>query len=184
VPVPFLLEPPKKCFFPATLRDISLSPKYSFLSRLVYHRENLAPLSHGKKIAYLFRKLPNAFSFVISLFTQKAKKKIKMLVCRIYCHLGQPLPLSLRQFYLLAIYRQAIQRYTPKLYQGRIILCHSDRVSYGEDVGDMIAGEVEVHQVVGADHQNILNEPSVKIWAKHLNRHLRELHEKKEDNKE
>jgi amino acid adenylation domain-containing protein len=179
----FLLDPPRKCFSPVTLHDTTQAKKSSFQSRVVYHSGNLAGQSPGKKIAYMLRKLPNAFNFVIAPITKKAKKKIKMLICNVYCYLERPLPLSLRTFYLMDIYRNAMQRYTPKLYPGRIILCHSDQVSYGESVRQMIAGTAEVHQITGADHQSILNEPYVRKWAGHLNLYLRKLQVKKEDKK-
>jgi hypothetical protein len=47
----------------------------------------------------------------------------------------------------------------------------------------MVTGGAEVHRIIGADHQSILNEPYVSIWAEHLNLHLRELQAGKEDKK-
>jgi hypothetical protein len=91
--------------------------------------------------------------------------------------------MALRGFYLMAIYRNAIQRHTPKWYQGKIILCHSDQLSFGEGLRQMIDGGLRVHQVPGADHESILNEPYVRIWADHLNRYLSEIPVRKEKSK-
>jgi amino acid adenylation domain-containing protein len=180
----FLLDPPENCFSPAILHNAAPVKNPSLQSRFVYHSGNLAGLPLGKKIGYTFRKLPYAFNFVIAPITKKAKKKIKLLICNVLRYLDCPLPLSLRSFYLKDIYRNAIQRYTPKLYQGRIILCHSDQMLYGEGVRHMIAGGAKVHQIIGADHQRILDETYVRKWAEHLNLYLRELQIRKKDTEE
>jgi hypothetical protein len=107
-----------------------------------------------------------------------------MVICNAYCYLGRPLPLSLREFYLMDIYINSIQRYTPKLYQGSIILYNSDQVSYGEGAKQMTAGGVEVHHIIGSNHDSIRREePYVRIWAEHLNRYILEFQAKKKDNK-
>jgi amino acid adenylation domain-containing protein len=179
----FLLEPPKNCFSPATSRGAPPLISYSLSSRLAYHSENLGRLPFGKKIAYMFRIVSNAFSFFMSPIAKRAKKRIKLFVGHVYGHLGRPLPVSLRTLYLMNLYRSAIRKYTPRLYHGKIILCHSDQMSYGDGVRQMVTGGAEVHRIIGADHQSILNEPYVSIWAEHLNLHLRELQAGKEDKK-
>jgi thioesterase domain-containing protein len=178
----FLLEPPKNCFSTAASYGAPPLINYSISSRLVYHNTSLGRLPFGNKIAYTFRRVPNAFSFFMASITHRTKKRIKLFVCRVYSRLGRPLPLSLRDFYLLYLYRSAIRKYTPRLYQGKIILCHSDQMSYGDSVRQMITGGVEVHQIIGANHESILNEPYVGAWAEHLNRHLRELQAGRGDN--
>jgi thioesterase domain-containing protein len=179
----FLLEPPKKCFSPAASHGATPPINYSLSSRLANHSANLGRLPFNKKIAYMFRIVPNVFSFFTAPITGRAKKRIKLFVCRAYCHLGRPLPASLRTFYLMDLYRSAMRKYTPRLYQGKIILCHSDQISYEDGMRQMITDGVEDHRIVGADHQSILNEPYVSIWAEHLNIHLRGLQAGQEDNK-
>jgi thioesterase domain-containing protein len=173
VPLLFLIDAPGRYFPLSTLTDTALPKNGSFRSRVVYHSRKLASMPLDHKIAYTLRKLPNGFKRIRKIITQKPKKKIKMFICNVYRYLGLPLPLPLRSFYLMKIYTNTI--YTPKLNQGRIILCHSDQGTYEESLRNMITGEVEVHQIIGADHQNILNEPYVRLWAGHLNGYLREL---------
>ncbi|HET6514241.1 MAG TPA: amino acid adenylation domain-containing protein, partial [Thermodesulfovibrionales bacterium] len=188
VPLLFLLDPPRNCFPVTAAPHISLPktrlPKTRlFCSRIVHHIRKLAPLQFGYKMAYVFRKLPAAFASIGGAVAHTGKQRIKMAICNVYCQLGQPLPMALRGFYLMAIYRNAIQRHTPKWYQGKIILCHSDQLSFGEGLRQMIDGGLRVHQVPGADHESILNEPYVRIWADHLNRYLSEIPVRKEKSK-
>jgi hypothetical protein len=118
IPLLFLIEPPGVCFPLTTVANTSSPKNGSFSSRVVYQSRKLARMPLGHMIPYALRKLPNVFNFII---TRKAKKKIKMAICNVYCCLGRPLPLSLREFYIFDIYRNAMQKYTPN-YTSEIAL--------------------------------------------------------------
>jgi amino acid adenylation domain-containing protein len=176
VPLLFLVDPPRQCFSPATLTDTSLRKNGSLFSQVAYHGRAIGRMSPGNKITYVSRKLSGRLKVIGKMITQKSEKRIKLAICSVYRFSGRSMPLSLREFYLFDnIYRNAMQKYTPKFYQGRIMICHSDQVSYGDGVRHMTSGGIEMHQIFGADHHSILTEPYVGIWAEHLNRYLREI---------
>jgi amino acid adenylation domain-containing protein len=184
VPLLFLVDPPRQCFSSATFTDISSSKNGTYSSGVLYHSRKIALMSPGHKIAYTLRKLSTGFKMIRRFIAQNSEKEIKLAICSFYRFFGRPMPLSLREFYLFEnIYKNAIQKYTPKLYKGKILLCHSDQVSYGDSVRHITSGEAEIHQIIGADHHSILKEPHVRIWAEHLNQHLRDLRLKREDDK-
>src|SRR4029453_15571739 len=91
-----------------------------------------------------------------------------------YC--GYPIPLSLRSFYILALYQQAIRAYKPYVYPGRILLLQStEKTSEPQARWEAPgAGGVESHVVPG-DHQTILHEPQIKVWATLLGLQLEKL---------
>jgi len=173
----FMLEPPKNCFPFRALPDASSNTIGTFHSRVVYHSKNLARMPLGSKIVYAFRKLPNAFSLIRQKIVQNSREKSKMAVCRTHLFLRRPLPPALRSFYLMAVYRRAIGTYTPTLYPGRVIVCHSDKVSYGSqpELSRLTAGGVQDYIVPGAGHEDIIQEPYVGRWAEHLKTCLREM---------
>ena len=47
---------------------------------------------------------------------------LKPVVCKICLKSGYPLPLSLRSFYILEIYRRALKKYVPKAYDGSLVI--------------------------------------------------------------
>ena len=181
VPLLFLLEPPSHCF-PSKTPDNDPSPNNcSFRSRVAHHLGNIIHLWTGDKLDYILGKLPSVFNWILNN-KLRFSERLKLLACKAYLFTGHPLPVSLRYVYLMDISMRAVRNYTPKSYPGRIILCNSDKMSYGEGVGQMTGGGVEVHQVICPDHASIVKEPYVGIWAGHLNLYLRELQVKKEDN--
>jgi len=176
----FMLDPPKKCFPFRALPDAPLPTIGAFRSRVVYHNENLADMPYGKKIAYAMRKLPNAIRLIEHQITKGSRNRGRIALCRLYLALGRPLPPALRSFYLMTIYSEAIHEHRPEWYPGRAIVCHSDNVSYGSlsEVNRLTAGGVEEYIVPGAGHEDIIDEPHVRVWAPYLRKCLEQLRNK------
>jgi aspartate racemase len=185
VPLLFLVEPSRKCFPRVIPRDDTSTKRRLFRSRLGVHREYVSGLRATEKMRYILKKLPSAFNWFFGRNTPRVIEMFKMLVCKAYLAAGQPVPLSLRDLYLKNFDERIARNHTPRLYRGRIILCHSDHhsLSGGENPGHAPTGVTEMHHIAGADHVSILKEPYIGAWAGHLNRYLRELHALKEDNK-
>ena len=184
VPLLFLVEPPSNCFPHTTLHIDPLPENHLFQSRVTYHLSQIERLRPVDKLDYIRRKLPSAFNSVFNIIKLRFMGKFKILACKAYLMTGYPLPLSLRYFYLMYISESAVRNYTPKLYQGRVVLCYSDLISSGLDECSLPAGGAKVHAIDGSDHESIVKEPYVGTWVGHLNSYLRELQAKKEDTEE
>jgi hypothetical protein len=133
----------------------------------------------------MLRRLPGVFNLIRTRITLPVEETIKIAICNAYRYLGRPLPLSLRGFYLMDIYIKAIESYTPELYRGRLTLCHSDKVLYcrQSEVSCLARGGAEAYEVPGAGHENIVEEPHVKVWAQYLKMCLDQVHAKTEEKK-
>jgi len=178
----FLVEPPRKCF-PLHNHNNTRSKKFSFQSRVNSHLGNISVLQAGDKLKYILTKLPSAYNRVLRKNKLRVIEKFKILACKAYLFTGNPIPLSLRDLYLKKFDESVAENYSPKLYPGRIILCHSDLPSFEESAAHMTAGVAEVHHVRGSNHVSIVKEPYAGLWAGHLNRYLRELQAEGEEHK-
>jgi amino acid adenylation domain-containing protein len=184
VPLLFLVDPPDNCFPRTTLHNARLPQNYSFQLRVTRHLTNIRPLRPGDKLDYILRKLLSAFNRIFKKNMVRFMGRCKLLASKAYLITGYPLPLSLRHFYLMNISESAVSNYTPELYQGRMVLCYAGHTSPGPSECSLTSGGAKVHTIDGSDHDSIVKDPYVRIWAEHLNLYLRELQEKKEDKKE
>jgi alpha-beta hydrolase superfamily lysophospholipase len=104
-------------------------------------------------------------------------------VCKTCIFLGYPVPLILREFYYFTVARVEIaKKYTPKVYPGRVVVfaAKEDCGAHG-DWSRLAADKVHVHEVPGAKHLTIMEDPFVVgTWAKQLNSYLNETRTGKE----
>jgi aspartate racemase len=92
----------------------------------------------------------------------------KTAACKLYLGFGYPLPLSLRHFYILGVYRQALKNYVPKVYAGRLIIFLPEGNLRASQIWKKLALRgIEIHEVHGS-HAGVLDEPYVKAWAEQL----------------
>jgi hypothetical protein len=96
------------------------------------------------------------------------RKMFKIAACKAYLGFGYPLPLSLRSFYILGVYVQALKNYVPKVYAGRLILFITQGNFRASQMWKKLALQgIESHQLHG-DHTGVLNEPYMQAWAEQL----------------
>jgi thioesterase domain-containing protein/acyl carrier protein len=131
-----------------------------FAERLRAYRSNIRELFFGHdRWNYLKRKIQMRVS--AALFT-------------IARALGQPLPQWIGT--IEDVNRFAAAHYSPKLYTGRLTVFRAapDRASMDSQLGwGRVATEVEVHEITG-DHNEITEEPHVRVLAAKLSRSLHE----------
>jgi thioesterase domain-containing protein len=182
-----LVEPSPNCFPFTDSCNAFSPPNSSFRSRLVHHQQNLALLPTVEKATYILRELPYLARWIKENIDEKIIAKLKIAFCKACLKVGRPIPLSLGSFFFNDLYnnlyRQAMMNYHARFYPGRATLFHADtNVCIDQpDWSSLASGEMHVHEVAGAGHLNIINEPYVGIWAKQLASHLAELQAKKED---
>jgi surfactin synthase thioesterase subunit len=98
-----------------------------------------------------------------------AKRATQIIICKMCERFAVPIPVSLRSLYILEIYRQAIQDYVPRPFQGNMVLFFGEDVPRHRQVHwcKQSTGSVAIHYVPG-DHTTVLQEMNVKVWAGHL----------------
>lgn len=128
------------------------------------HLRNLIPLRLEEKLTYVSVRANNKIHEGIFTLEQIRKP----ITCSFYLAMKQLLPISLRSFYILGVYRKALRAYEPKSYPGRITLLKAK-----EDTRDVSAwatvatGGIETYEVPG-DHDTVLKESAVSVWAEML----------------
>jgi len=163
----FLLDP----YFPGDgiPKSPNKSTNVSFREELKRHLCNLAPLGAQQKLAYILVRVRDKIAEKITNRTARISKTFKRAVCKLYFAMGHSIPLRLRSFYILDIYREARRYYRPQLYSGTLVYIKSDEHP-GDDLlnwGRVIAGGLEVHEIPG-DHETLIERPFVGPWAEKL----------------
>jgi len=105
-----------------------------------------------------------------SVRTSSIAKFVKHALCVIHHGLRQPIPYSLRSFYILGVYRRAMKKYVVRAYPGSVTLFlhpSTPAESSPKNWSAIATGSVEIHQIP-AGQEKILNEPYVQIWAEKL----------------
>jgi thioesterase domain-containing protein/acyl carrier protein len=143
------------------------APATTLGSEMSRHLKRVGSLKLKDAIEYVFVRLKNK---AIKMFVPKSvMTAVKNTVCRFYLALGRRLPFSLRSFYILKIYVSAMQRYSPRNFEGSAV------VFMGEEEFNFLSGApqlptktVHAYSIPG-DHGTILREPQVSVWAEQLN---------------
>jgi len=156
-----LVEPPVQCL-PSGPHNPVVLPKASLTSQVKYFRSNGAKLSPAKIAA----------SVLMEIRRSKMMEKIKLAACKSLLFFKRPIPTCLREFY----YAQTVDSYIPRVYHGKAVIFLDD-VSCGAqpEWNRLAGGELHIHEVPGAGHFNIINEPYVSRWAKHLSSYVDEI---------
>jgi amino acid adenylation domain-containing protein len=137
----------------------------------VCHSKKLMPGEGNGNLSLLLRKISQVIKRTINM----CRIMIKTAICEMYISMGHPLPEALQSFYFPNYYVTKIMKsYIPKIYPGKAVLFLSDKISPGteEKWNNLVTGGVEIHEVSGAEHLNILREPYVGQWAQILNTYL------------
>jgi aspartate racemase len=120
--------------------------------------------------SFAFRPLKRNLWFTRHRIDETLHKMTKAVTCRVYHHLGIPLPPTLKTFYVDqvvygTIYPKAHRSYVPRAYSGRAVYLKS------EDTRDRVAGwqklmtdGLEIRQVPG-NHLSMLAEPHLRSLA-------------------
>jgi len=107
---------------------------------------------------------------------ESVKRANQKAICKIYDCLGASIPVSLRSRYILEIYFRALRYYVGRPFQGNMVLLLGQDYSCQHRVrwSKQCTGRVTIHDVAG-DHNGVLEERNVKVWARHLAASLRAL---------
>jgi len=169
----FLLDPPEITSMGAASRlpeaPVRTTQAHSHSSKVLDHLRRISGLGAKEKLVYVFSRIIAGIQNRISRFISPIEKLLKGLHCKYYLALGLSLPASLRSYYILGIYRRALQQYLQKPYPGPAILVKTETRSaaYQKNWSRLINGGLALYQVAG-DHMMIRQEPYARHWAETL----------------
>ena len=136
------------------------------------HLRNLQMLRPKDRISYILTGTKGKITNTALTVSAPLRKMLKTLVCKIYLKSGYPLPLSLRSFYILEVYRGALKKYVPKSYDGGLVIFVPENHPGDSKVWKNLALRgMESHEIAGS-HSEVLNEPYLKTWAEELKEQL------------
>ncbi len=140
-------------------------------SRSKQRYKRLTTVRHRDKPVFLAKAFLRRVKNMVNSNAEKIKFHIQKGICKIHLWLDIPIPVSLRDFYIVENYVEAIGAYKPKGYAGKLVLFRSEELSeYDSDLGwkRVTQGEVKVHNVTGTHMSMINDDENVEILAKEL----------------
>jgi aspartate racemase len=161
----------------------------SFKSRVFRHSRNLSSLKGKEKITYLLKKLSLLFPMIKGQVDKKVIiNRVKNALFKAYLFCRRPVPLPLRNFYLYNTHATELLRsYTWRSYPGRVLIFQAEKRLRGgiqTDWNELVTGEIELHEVPGAEHLSIIYEPSyMKAWVEQLSISLNDVETKNKGKK-
>ncbi len=130
-------------------------------ARLSHHRQTLARLDVRRRISYALGLINGRIARVWA----KATSHWDRAVLPVYLSLGRELPVRLRSPYVLELYRRALDRYAPSVYQGRTaIFVEADEAALEYSPWKVLAEGAHFYRLTG-EHTAILEEPNIRAWA-------------------
>ena len=133
-----------------------------------HHFRNQGMLEPKERIVDILAKTKRQITGTALTLSAPLRKMLKTVVCKICLKSGYPLPLSLRSFYILEIYRRALKKYVPKAYDGALVIFMSkDNPGNSKIWRKLALRGIESREVAGS-HSEVLNEPYLKTWAEEL----------------
>ncbi len=160
-----LVDPPSRLVRPKDLDKVSSSQHASFTSRSKHFFSTMSAQKDDKKADGILQVIRRS----------RIVRNIKVSVCKTCIFFGYPVPSILRMFYCFRVAREEIVRkYRPQVYPGRAVVFLAGDASgvSRPDWSRLAASEVIVHEVPGARHVTMTEEPFVGTWAKQLNSYL------------
>ncbi len=101
------------------------------------------------------------------------KEAIKKLACEIYIASKTPIPVSLRSFYTIRVYRQAAQQYLLTPYSGKMVLYQFINSSAATHKNNFIECNKETeHYVASGRHSDVVSKSHALAWAEQLKESL------------
>ncbi len=152
VPLLCLVEPPPQCLPLTGSGKASSESDISFGSRVKFHGAKLLR-SEDESILYRIRR--------------RIKRDASTALCNTSLLFGFHVPWRFLEVHKV----NTARKYTPRAYPGRVVVFLTDK-AYGNQPDWSGFASTHVHEVPGAKHLTIHEEPYVSIWARQLNHYL------------
>ncbi|RJR18465.1 MAG: amino acid adenylation domain-containing protein [Nitrospiraceae bacterium] len=165
VPVLFLIEPPDVCLGNRSPENESIA------DRMVSYSRNIEHMTYMMKTANVLR---TAFNMIRRKTSYRnIRYNVKVIASKTCLFFGH-LPLRLRHFYLYTYHAEKTSKsYVPRVYPGRAVVFYADKMTADvQEWSKYVTGGVEIHEVRGAGHLEVLREPYIGVWARIIARCL------------
>ena len=143
-----------------------------------HNRKSPAQQRKNKRTSFL-QKLPLLFPHIKG----QAVEKTKLALCKAYLFFKQSLPVSLKAVYTYSCYaRQPLTRYTSHAYPGSVVVFQPEKISgdVQQDWSSIASGKTNMHNIPGAGHLTIIQEPYISALSGQLNVYLGQIQAKEE----
>ena len=137
-------------------------------ARIVQHLRNLPSVPRGQRTSYVFAKAKACCQLVI--------RWTRQLYCGARLAMGLSVPVNMRWAYAEDRYYQAIARYVPRPFPGRVVLVTGKdcRADYLEQWAAIAEGGLTVHEMCSSDHADLVaNKQTITQWADLLRQQLK-----------
>ena len=143
--------------------------RFAMRAKIRRHVDEVSTLSLTDTLAYVRVRAADRLRRIAHGFTHPTKS----VVCRWHVWTGRRIPLSLRIFYVLQIYRNARRKYVARPYAGDMVYIQCAAHSGGQIARwrSVIGGSMQLCDVPG-DHVAIVREPFATLWVETLKTRL------------
>ncbi|HED12356.1 MAG TPA: non-ribosomal peptide synthetase, partial [Gammaproteobacteria bacterium] len=141
------------------------------VSRNERYYKRLITIRHRDKPVFLTRSVLRKVKRLFEFDREKIAIRIKTVICGMFLCFDIPIPVSLRDFYIVENYLDAIRDYKPKKYKGEVVLFRSEEFAEHDERlgwGDVAEGGVKVHNIPGTHMGMIDDDKNVGILAEEL----------------
>jgi thioesterase domain-containing protein len=138
----------------------------SFRDKVFRHFHNLALLGPKEKGQYLLLRATGIIRTITA-------NMVKYLACNVCWATGYPLSRSLRRYNIFRVDRRILAKYEPRSYIGPVILIKAKDSSWDPSLIELVASDLEIHEVLGNQH-DMTKEPYSQAWVMKLKRCLSE----------
>ncbi len=107
--------------------------------------------------------------FTDTLFSNRLRRTFKRLLCKLCLSAGWTLPVFVRSFYILEVYKRALENYSPLVFPGRAIYFKSMLRSghHQERWRSLMKDGLVVYEVPGG-HEDVVRRENVAVWGQRL----------------
>ncbi len=137
-------------------------------SRIVHHLRRLPSVPRGQRGSYVYAKARACF--------QLLRRWSRQCYCGARLAFGLSVPVSMRWAYAEGLYYQAIARYVPQPFPGRVVLVTGSeyRADYLEQWTRMAEGGLTIHEMCSSGHGDLVaNKQTIAQWAGLLSQYLK-----------
>jgi hypothetical protein len=139
-------------------------------------------LPHRDKPVYLVKLLRGTAGIIksrLKFYSEEIMFHMQNIICNMYLTLNIPIPISLRDFYVVENFVKATQAYKPKKYKGSAVLFRSDELMRYDDAqlcwGGLLEGGVKVRRIPGSHMSMIIDDENVVILAEELSAEIEQV---------
>jgi len=154
----------------SSLRDpsdpVPVARRKGLIEESARHLRAMGALGYRQQLAYVGIRVRGVLSQCVRRLTSPVSRRMKSAICAFCIRFGYTLPVNVRSFYILNIYRSARRKYSLRTYSGSIDLFIQEPQYATPTCWDGLStGTIAIHKIAASDHTAILKEPHFHDWV-------------------